>query len=194
MQSGKIQCVLLTVCKQNLYFEQALIALCSVWSSGPSPKRNVPNHYPDDLIIILITIRLKRIMLSTVIWHIFWRWNQCQKPSKIKSLLFQEHNSVSRLSPIEGIRQLLLRCLNFYVKFFLDHNWNCNLLFPFSILNVLTVCRRLSVLIACRTIAFPTKVSKLRMYSRIPVGTMIAAGICGGITSSLEIQSDLNPP
>ena len=77
---------------------------------------------------------------------------------------------------------------------FLDHNWNCNLFFPFPILNVLTVCRRLSVLIACRTIAFPTKVSKLRMYSRIPVGTMIAAGICEGITSSLEMQSDLNPP
>ena len=63
-----------------------------------------------------------------------------------------------------------------------------------SLMYVLTVCRRLSVLIACRTIAFPTKVSKLRMYSRIPVGTMIAAGICEGITSSLEMQSDLNPP
>ena len=35
----------------------------------------------------------------------------------------------------------------------------------------------MSVLIACKTIAFPTKVSKLRMYSMIPVGIMIAAGI-----------------
>ena len=41
----------------------------------------------------------------------------------------------------------------------------------------LTVCSRLSVLIACRTIAFPTKVKRLRKYKSIPVGIIIAAGI-----------------
>ena len=77
-------------------------------------------------IIILSTIHLKEKMLTVVIWHIFWRWDQIEELSEIMPPLSNFHYLKSVLC-LSFFNNRLYRCTRYLGKHFLWEvcDWLC---------------------------------------------------------------------